>query len=294
MNCHQKSFVLLATFCSVGCASSSGTATLPSPATAPDGTPETPQALPHRLTSWRITPTSQSQAYSSVLTTVITEAGAPAARRDSLTTQVSYSIGATAIADNVSFSGIVTSFSTSGSSPEASELPLTLPFSFSGQWNNHEITFQRLNSAAGVNSCADLSQTPLSVVQRNLILLPLELVDQQTWTDSTSLSVCSGILPLNLTTIRSFHVAGESEINGVPVLMIDQNERTFSKGEGSQGQHRIIVESQGTSTGRFYLDRQSGQLLTANLTSKASVSIQSSGRIQHFQQNSTTVTQRAR
>ncbi|MGH7250066.1 MAG: hypothetical protein ACREGC_03760, partial [Minisyncoccia bacterium] len=94
------------------------------------------------------------------------------------------------------------------------------------------------------------------------------------------------------TVIRTLNVVGESELEGRPVLVIDENERTFSKGEGSQGQHQINIETQGSTKGRLYFDRDSGQMLSLNSSNKTSISIKSSARFQHFSENSTEITQR--
>ena len=124
--------------------------------------------------------------------------------------------------------------------------------------------------------------------------MPLELSNQETWTDSTSTVVCTGSLPVTLTSLRTFHIAGESEFEGFRVLVIEQNERTFSKGEGSEGQHRIFVNGNGSTTGRLYINANTGELISSNLKNQTSLAIQSSGRLQRFSQNSTEVTQMVR
>jgi hypothetical protein len=106
--------------------------------------------------------------------------------------------------------------------------------------------------------------------------------------------VCSGTLPLTVISLRKFRVTEESQLDGNPALVLEQNEKTFSQGEGSQGQHRIFVEGHGSTTGQLYIDRASGELLQANLTSSDTLSIRSSGRVQQFLQSSTGITTRYR
>jgi len=287
--------VVLGSLLLTGCVT---TSSAPSPS-IPSGEETASPAQVRRTgeaTSWKITPTDQPQTYTSHLTTVITQTDIPASRRDSLVTQTSYSITTTRSADTAVFSGSIESFVVQGDTVDSASVRLSTPVAFTGAFGNHQIT-AKLSSDNRVEepgSCETLAQTPLKIIQRNLFLLPLQLTAGQTWTDSTSSHVCNGTLQTINTVIRTLRVAGESELNGNFVLALDENERTFSKGEGSQGQHQILIETQGSTTGRLYVDRNSGQLLTAQTTNRTSVSIASSGRIQHFIQNSTELIQKTR
>jgi hypothetical protein len=278
----------------MGCVTSS---IIPSSSPAPDAVPETtakkPTTAQHTTMSWKIIPTSQTQAYSSHLTTVVTQTDTPISRHDSLAIQALYSIHTTRDSDSLFFSGSITSFIIQGTTLESLETQPVFPVVFTGKIANNTISTELSdNRFAGSTRCADASRSLLTIVQRNLFLLPLEITEQQAWTDTTSSTVCSGTLPFTLTSILTFHVIGESEFDGSPALVLDQSERTFSKGEGPQGQHRILVEAEGLTTGRIYIDRTSGQLLGTNLTNKTSLLIHSSGQVHHFFQNSTETTKR--
>jgi hypothetical protein len=289
------SFALLITFLCAACASSGSISSAPLPTPLPETTADTVTRKVGTSTSWKITPSFQPQAYSSSLTTIITEIDGSASQRDSLTTQVVYSISTDRSSDSLSFSGSVTSFSIQGEMSELPESQMRFPIHFTGRISNHNVSSQVSDTSMKSSvSCADPSLIPLRTVERNLFTMPLELVSRQTWTDSTTSTVCNGMLPLTVTSIRTFEVVGELELDGSLALVFDQNERTFSKGEGSQGQHRILVETQGVRVGHLYIDRSSGQLLGVNLTSKITLTTQSSGRVQKFLQNSTEITRRTR
>lgn len=293
MKIHLQHLVLLTVVLHLGCTNSLPAPSLPLPVSDTKTAPETPVELTRGASSWKITPTGQAQTFSSLLTTVVTQLDVPMPRRDSLKTQTSYSINTTRNADSLVFSGSITSFAVRGVRTEISDPQVVFPILFNGKISNHNISIQA-SGGLSENSgpCDNATQASMRTVHRNLFLLPLEIIDQQTWTDSTSSTVCSGTIPLTITSIRTFRVLGESESDGTPALALEQNERTSSRGEGSQGQHRILIESQGTTNGRLYVDRTSGQFLAANLVTKTSVSIQSSGRVEHFSQLSTEVTQR--
>lgn len=287
-------FVLLLLFLLPGCATTSSSPSLPSSVPTSETLP--PTQVQHANRGWKITPTTQPQTYSSLLTTVITQTDIPAARHDSLVTQALYSISTTKFLDTISFSGSITAFTIRGNTSESEEADFITPIFFTGSLSNHTINAKVSsgNRLQDQDNCQNPQQTPLRVIQRNLFALPLEIAADQSWTDSTSSLVCSGTLPITYTVIRTLTVAGESELEGNPVLVLNQSERTFSSGEGSQGQHRIIVEGQGLTNGRLYINLVSGQLVAVNSTNKTSLSIQSSGRIQHFSENSTEITQKVR
>lgn len=278
-----------------GCASSSSVASLPSPVSVPQTTPETSTSNTPTTKSWRITPTSQVYSYSSLLVTVTTQADTPGVRRDSLTAHTAYSISTTRNSDSLFFSGAITSFTVQSTLPKTDEARLTFPIIFTGTVSSHNAHTQSSNNRLeNTKPCEDISQVPLRTVQRNLFLLPLEILTHNSWSDSTTSLVCSGTMPLIVTSVRTLHVTGETDFEGIPALVFEESEKTFSKGEGFQGQHRIFVESVGITDGHFYADRATGSLLASNTRNMTTLSVQSSGRIQHFLQSSTEVTQRAR
>jgi hypothetical protein len=276
------------------CAACSGTPLvpgLPSPTPVPETTAELPRAGKRSPDFWKITPSSQTRSYSSLLTTVITQNENPSSRRDSLTTQIIYSLSATQSSDTLRFSGFINTYEIEGIQSQADISEPTLPIRFTGISADHVLVTQTVSSMKNNSTaCTDPSRFPIQTIQRNLFSLPLEITAQQTWTDSTVSIICNGTLPVTLTSVRTLQAKGESEFEGTPVLVLEENEKTFSKGEGSQGQHRIIIETRGVTTGRIYVERISGQLLTVNSTNSTLVSIQTSGRIQHFQQKSTEIT----
>ena len=134
------------------------------------------------------------------------------------------------------------------------------------------------------SDCASGTSSAIPGIQRLVVQLPLQLRKDQTWTDSTSAAVCSGSVPVVLTTIRSYRVIGETEIHGQPALRLNREDRTTSQGEGSEGQHRIQLQSSGTGRGEVIIDRTTGALLESSITSTVAVIITTSGRAQRFTQ----------
>jgi hypothetical protein len=294
----MKSFyvvVLLPVFCLIACTTPSSVPSLPGPTPSVEPIPASGPGYSTEAMSWRITPTSQSQTYSSLLTTTIEQQEVSTTRRDSLKTLARYSISTARVPDTLLITGSVTEFSVTSNVPEADKIDISSPVSFTGKLTSHDLLIQTSgnNQLQDFTNCENPASTSLKVLQRNVFVLPLELRTAQTWTDSISSVTCAGTLPVISTVIRAFTVAGLTEIEGSRAILINQNERTFSEGEGSQGQHRISIQGEGSTSGRVYIDPDSGVLLASSFTNKTTLSIQSSGRVQHFVQNSTETTQRS-
>jgi hypothetical protein len=239
---------------------------------------------PTSRATWRINPVAEAEKYSSVLTTQIQQTG-NSGKQDSLTVTTLYSVSIDRATDVTSLTGKIEAFTVqAGEQIGSSASEIQSPVFFSGKFTGQELELESLTSTNHTYSltCDDVSLTSLATVYRNTFISPLEIFSGQTWQDSTSYTVCSGSLPLSVVSIRNYRLAGETILDGIPALIISQNEKTFSRGEGSQGQHKILVEARGTTTRRLYLDRNSGILLSSSADSKTMLSIRTSGRVENF------------
>ena len=105
-----------------------------------------------------------------------------------------------------------------------------------------------------------------------------------TWRDSTSSAACHGPTPISLTTSYTYKVIGETNYQEAPALLIERTGKTSLNGQGSDGQHRVVVVGEGNTSGSFQIDRETGVLLEANDEQKTKLIIRSSGRSQEFSQ----------
>lgn len=294
MKYSPKLSVLLSISLFTGCVTTSSTPSLPQL----PGTKPTPQEVLHGNEAgfWKISPIEQTQTYSTFLTTVITQAEVLPVRRDSVAARALYSIKTIRSSDTIFYSGSITSFTIQRNTQDSEPTSLTSPILFSGKLSNHNISTTLFDPGSTQKqlNCDNIAQASLKSIQRIVIVLPTQISPGQTWTDSTSSPTCSGGLPIAGTVIRTFTTVGESQWEGVPALVLHESERTFSQGEGSQGQHQIVIRTEGSTNGQVYIDRSSGQFLAADIHNSTSVSIKSSGRVQHFTQTSTEVTQAIR
>ena len=272
--------------CTAGCVSSSHGTTqeLPEPVSLPPVSPEPARATSTSHTTWRISPVAESKKYSSVLTTRIQQTG-NIGKQDSLAVTTLYSLSIARTADVTSLSGKIEAFTVrAGEQIGSPVLELQLPVSFTGKFEDQEVQLEPVVSPNHASSltCDDFSLALLATVHRNVFIPPLEISGGQIWQDSTSYTMCSGPIPLSVVSVRNYRLTGEITFDGVTAFIVDENERTFSRGEGSQGQHRVRVETHSTTTKRLYLDRTSGALLSLSADSKTILSIQTSGRMQNF------------
>lgn len=284
----QVLLCLVSLSCIVGC--TSATVNSPSPLPSPQATePATPVIHnENRGRTWRITPNTEIETYRSTLKTTITERSKPGNQQNGFSTTVDYSLSLVRSSNSVRVSGSISGFQIK-SDQVTESLPagfFVLPIGFDGNISDHNISLHSSgrSQSTALAQCSDSSQTVLSTVNRDLIVVPQEMTIDQSWQDSTSSSLCSGSLPVLVAVIRNYRITGETVVTGIPAFKLERTEKLLISGEGSQGQHQITIDGTGTGTGQVYIDRTSGLLLTLNAINQTELSIKSSGRIQNFTQ----------
>jgi hypothetical protein len=256
----------------------------------------TPQpALPEGNSSkeWQLSPTAEPQRYTSTITTSIQQSSGPTAVRDTITTRAQYDLSMSRSNVETSFTGSIQNLTVqAGKRIGNKDLTPLFPINFSGSMRSHDLQVDVTNPDHSSLPCEIPARTTLGVVQRNLFTTPVDIRAGMTWQDSLSSTTCSGSLELNLIILRTYKVIGESMLNGHSTIAIDINERTFSSGEGSQENHRIIVTGQGSRLGHLYLDTTTGLLLSLSSEIHTRLDVQISGITQQFTETSTELTNR--
>lgn len=123
--------------------------------------------------------------------------------------------------------------------------------------------------------------------QELLPKIPNALIAGTTWRDSTTTTGCRGMIPAASTVISNYSVTGDTSINNTRVLQIERADSISATGEGSSGQHRIMVTASGTGLSHAFLDPITGRLLMLNGTQSTFVNVTTSGRVGRFLQNVT-------
>jgi hypothetical protein len=126
---------------------------------------------------------------------------------------------------------------------------------------------------------------------RAQVLLPqlpsYELSAGATWNDSTTSNGCRGTIPTTTTVVRTFTVVGDTTYDATSALHIKRTETIVAKGEGNEGQHRIVLSATGSGSTDIYLDVATGRLLGVTSQQTTQVGITTSGRVSEFLQKVT-------
>lgn len=255
--------------------------TEPEPVPAETPLPEAPSTTGSSRTSWTITPSFQVHRYRSAVTAVIEQSDPSSGIRDSISTTSDFDLSLERQSKILSYNATIKSFVVQGSARTGSAAtPGQFPISVKGRLEANRLSLDI------DPDCSNQSSSVIPGIQKLVVLLPLQLRKDQTWTDSISGAVCSGLIPAILTTIRSYRVLGETESRGRQALRLSREDRTTSQGEGSDGQHRILLQSSGTGRGEILVDRTTGALLESSVASTVAVTITTSGRVRKFTQTS--------
>jgi hypothetical protein len=131
----------------------------------------------------------------------------------------------------------------------------------------------------------------LTRAQRLLPHVPPQLVAGTVWTDSATVDGCYGFLPATTTAVSRYTVVGDTLFNSAPALLIMRAGVFFAKGEGNEGQHRVLLAAQGNELSQLFFNPDSGQFLGSLGAQRTQLDITTSGRLTHFiQETHETVT----
>ena len=234
--------------------------------------------------TWAITPAVQPQRYSSTASIVLELIADSSRVRENITQRSRFLLLTGSASGSSSFLGSIESLTTETPTRIGSaELQATFPISFTGHIQNGTVILDAVNGRprTGPIECSTPVFSALNVIHRNIVILPAQLFQGMTWSDSTSTAGCSGNIPVNTIAIRSYRVAGETELSGRPALLLDRTEKITSSGEGSENQHLIFIKTEGSGTGKIYIDRSSGALLSAEGEQQINITV-TAGRSQRF------------
>jgi hypothetical protein len=233
--------------------------------------------------------------YVVILTTQTQQLSPLENRIDTVTSRTEYNISIHRFSDSTFFSGLVEKYdmvlSKEHQSDKGSEI--IPPFAFTGVLTPHTAQSRAQSLSSGSTTCSNPGYTVLNTVERTIPRFPIQLTMGESWQDSTTNSTCYGLLPVSVNTIASYRVSGIGVVNGLDAILLDENAKALSSGEGSQDQHRISIQGSTSITRRIYLNPSDGALISSNGTATTSVTVRSSGKDRTYTQTSTeSVTQK--
>ena len=241
-------------------------------------------------TAWTISPINQESSYTSVTNATLESTGLPVSSRDTITSTVRYSLSISRDLTPPAYTARIESISILGG-PRTRDSTMSsgglLPFTLTGRLEPNRITLELPRSQAELSTaCSSQVMAVIPIVQRSLVLVPLQLHRGLTWTDSIAATVCSGPLPTLLSSVRTYLVKGQGVLHNRAVILLEQHNRTSFTGEGAQQQHRIRMRGNGSGKAQLAVDATTGALIEAVADHITALTITSSGRDQHFTQTS--------
>ena len=237
---------------------------VPQPAPAPVPTAEVP--APSAKMSWVITPATQASRYMSTVSATIESTSGSEAARDTVTQQMRFSLLTATSSGSTAYLGSITDISSfAGIRIGSDNRPPVFPISFTGHISNGTMTIDELNGRVPGDQldCRDPVYAALNSIQRRVVVVPSQITTGTSWTDSLTTKACNGLVPVTTASVRNSRVIGPAQVNGIAAILIDRTERTLSSGEGSDGQHRILLKGETTGSTRLSVDARTGGLLAS-------------------------------
>jgi hypothetical protein len=156
-----------------------------------------------------------------------------------------------------------------------------VPVQLSASVADGNLTIDDTSSTAGCNPVQSVLKADLN----NLLLaLPTHVSSGMTWRDSVSVNGCQGGLPGAAAIIRNFRIAGQIDLDGNPVLLVERQDSLTAHGQGAQQQHQVSFDARGTGRARYLLDFRAGRIVRVTTDQSLAIAITSSGRVSDFTQ----------
>jgi hypothetical protein len=118
-----------------------------------------------------------------------------------------------------------------------------------------------VDSAMLLSTCDSMEETARVLAGDLYIQILVPLREGQRWSDSTSLALCRGGIPLTVTKISHFQITEVRESRDALLGRILRQTTLSITGSGTQGARRITVRGQGTSESAFTYDLRAGRFL---------------------------------
>jgi len=240
-----------------------------------------PSASPN--TSWTFNLLPGTASYRVVRSGVIESTADSAKRREVSGSSSHESITLQQSGDTVGFNAVVDTFSiTAQGTSTAPQQGATLPFQLSGflAGESIQIAGDSLN-----DQCNPISAALITDLHYLLARFPDSLSTASRWRDSTITTVCRGSIPMRSRATHSYSVAGESQYEGVPILVVQRADTIHAEGEGAQQQHRLVFSADGVGKATYYLDTRAGRVMHLTVDQNLDLTVTASGKANHFRQS---------
>jgi len=279
---HQRTTSFISTLCLLaGCASPS----IPHPGTPiPSPSVPVPPAVPPSTKTWAFNYASGIVSYQISRSAAI-ESEPDSGPHSQISTNTTHeSLKLESAGDTVHFTATIDSFSTtiqdSISRPHATQGPIQVI----GSFLNDSLLIS--SDSLTTKDCNPAKSALMTDLHNLFVRIPAQLTQGTSWRDSVEVIGCQGMIPTTTRTTRSYVAAGEATHQGYPVVLVQRVDTISVHGEGSQQQHRLVLDVTGTGTATYYLSPGEGHIVRLSTGQDLSLAITASGRTYHFKQSS--------
>jgi hypothetical protein len=253
---------------------------IPTPQPVPTFPP--PEATPNPITTavgeWHLSPDLSPHSYQSTTTSRTKSADQANTREYRNQIQSWFTLSINSLQKPIAFSGSIDSARLAGISDTRFPIP------FTGSLNSHELQLI-VGSPDHQEQCLSKLEPILGDIRAVISTLLLNLKLGATWADSLETTACSGNrIPTTVRITRQYTLGGTKETRERQVLAITRVEKTQMAGDGSQDQHQVHLEGEGTTTSELSVDAKTGLLIKSESTQQLNITIRASGRAQGFVQ----------
>ena len=178
---------------------------------------------------------------------------------------------------------VADSFATTTQGRIGSVQPVQLPVKISGV--STEGGF-KVEGQAPAARCDPVASTLVSDLRNLLPALPAQLTPGISWSDSIQTSSCQAGIPITVNLRRTFFVSGEARGEGRPSLVILRTDTITARGEGSQLQHRVALQAEGTGRATYHFDPAIGKVVQLTTGQDLNLAFTASSRTTRFRETS--------
>ena len=181
--------------------------------------------------------------------------------QDTLLTTASLTYSVQRPNDTLRIIGVVDSLAVSSARDSTGPRLLLAPVTVELEPDTAAAPMPTTDSTALVGSCDSMEEAARAIARDVLIRLPANTRPHQRWTDSTSVVVCRGGIPMTAVTLSTFEIQDVQPRGDSLIVPIIRRSILTLSGTGTQGARRISVNGTGTSETRFTYELRGGVFL---------------------------------
>ncbi len=146
------------------------------------------------------------------------------------------------------------------------------------------------DSLALLSACDSMEEAARAIAGDLYIPIPVQVQEAQTWSDSTSVVLCRGAIPLTAVRVSRYRITSVRETRDSALATVARQTTLTVGGSGLQGTRRITVRGEGSSEATFTYDVRAGRLLESTGRSVLQLAFETIQQTEQVIQRSTSST----